>query len=172
MGALRTAFTILWVTAMLKGLVCTTIKVDPEWVDYNGHMNLAYYVLAFDKATDDFYDALGIGFDYRAVENTSMFTLGINVDYQREVFAGDTLKITTQLLDVDTKRMRYIHAMYEGDDKPAVAFNECLAIHVNMASRKSDAFPKKTQARVNAALAAHKALPLPVNAGRVLGQKL
>ena len=156
---------------MFEELVMTTIKVDPDWVDYNGHMNLAFYVLAFDKATDNFYDELGIGLDYRAVENTSMFTLGINVDYQREVFAGNTLKITTQLLDVDKKRMRYIHSMYEGDETQPVAFNECLAIHVNMGSRKSEPFPDKTQARVDAAMAAHKSMPKPANAGRLLGAK-
>ena len=157
---------------MFEKLITTIIKVDPDWVDYNGHMNLAFYVLAFDKATDNFYDELGIGLDYRAVENTSMFTLGINVDYQREVFAGNTLKITTQLLDVDKKRMRYIHSMYEGDEKQPVAFNECLAIHVNMLSRKSEPFPEKTQVRVDAALVAHKDLPVPANAGRLLGEKI
>ena len=89
----------------------TLLSVAPEWVDYNGHMNLAFYVLAFDKATDNFYDQLGIGLDYRAEQDSSMFTLGINVDYLREVFQGDELLITTQLLEVDKKRLRYIHQM-------------------------------------------------------------
>ena len=26
----------------------TTLTVLPEWIDHNGHMNVAYYVLAFD----------------------------------------------------------------------------------------------------------------------------
>ena len=152
-------------------LVETTITVLPEWVDYNGHMNLAFYVLAFDKATDNFYDSLGIGLDYRALKNSSMFTLGINVDYLREVFEGDQVLITTQMLDCDEKRMRYIHHMYEGGGADPVAVNECFAVHVDMASRKSAPFPIETRKRINETLAAHRRLPMPLHAGRSLGKK-
>lgn len=152
-------------------LVETRITVLPEWVDYNGHMNLAFYVLAFDKATDNFYDSLDIGLDYRAKMNSSMFTLGINVDYMREVFDGDELRITTQLLDCDDKRMRYIHYMYEGEDARPVAANECFAMHVDMEHRKSAAFPTLTRQRIDAALQVHSQLPKPEHAGRVLGSK-
>lgn len=153
-------------------LTKTTLTVDPDWVDYNGHMNLAFYVLAFDKATDNFYDQLGIGLDYRAQQDSSMFTLGINVDYLREVFQGDELMITTQLLEVDKKRLRYIHQMYQGGDQNPVALNECLAIHVNMSSRKSEPFPATTQTRIDRAMASHRHLPQPPSAGRMLGKKL
>ncbi len=160
--------TTLTKTALIK----TRISVEPEWVDYNGHMNLAFYVLAFDKATDNFYDQLGIGLDYRAEQDSSMFTLGINVDYLREVFQGDELLITTQLLEVDKKRLRYIHQMYQGDDGQPVAVNECLAIHVNMSSRKSEPFPVPTQTRINTAMVSHQQLAQPASAGRLLGKKL
>ena len=153
-------------------LTSTMITVEPDWVDYNGHMNLAFYVLAFDKATDNFYDQLGIGLNYRTEQNSSMFTLGINVDYLREVFRGDELLITTQLLAVDKKRLRYIHQMYQGGDGSPVALNECLAIHVNMRSRKSESFPDATQARIDKAMASHQGLARPTSAGRRLGEKL
>lgn len=149
----------------------TTVTVLPEWVDYNGHMNLAFYVLAFDKATDNFYDSLGIGLDYRAQQNSSMFTLGINVDYLREVFEGDDVRITTQMLDCDEKRMRYIHHMYEGERSDPVAINECFAVHVDMASRKSAPFPTATRERIDRTLGAHRQLPTPAHAGRLLGKK-
>ena len=152
--------------------ITTLITVEPEWIDYNGHMNLAYYVLAFDMATDSFYDQLGIGLDYRKEQDSSMFTLGINVDYLREVFKGDALRITTQLLEVDKKRLRYIHQMFQGDAESPVALNECLAIHVNMSSRKSEAFPAVTQARIDEAMVAHQHLVPPASAGRQLGKKL
>ncbi|MBL4783553.1 MAG: thioesterase family protein [Porticoccaceae bacterium] len=157
---------------MSTALTETCLSVEPDWVDYNGHMNLAFYVLAFDKATDNFYDQLGIGLDYRAREDSSMFTLGINVDYRREVFADDELLITTQLLEVDNKRLRYIHQMYQGGDASPVALNECLAIHVNMKSRKSEPFPDLTQNRITAAMDTHRHLPQPPSAGRTLGKKL
>ena len=147
----------------------TIQSVDPAWIDYNGHMNLAYYVLAFDQATDTFHDVLGIGLDYRERMNSSMFTLAINVDYIREVFAHDQLRITTQLLDCDAKRMRYFHRMYQGEPEHLVATNECLAVHVDMASRRSAPFPDATRARIEALLAEHRQLPTPERAGRVLG---
>lgn len=156
---------------MQQGLTETITTVQADWVDYNGHMNLAFYVLAFDKATDTFYDDLQIGLDYRARENSSMFTLGINVDYMREVFVDDELRITTQLLDCDAKRMRYIHCMYQGSDPEPVAINECLAVHVDMTLRKSAPFPEQTRQRVEAVLLEHRRLPLPRHAGRVLGAR-
>jgi acyl-CoA thioester hydrolase len=149
----------------------TRLRVEPEWVDYNGHMNLAFYVLAFDKATDHFYDQLGIGLAYREHMQSSMFTLGINVDYLREVFAGDALRITTQLLDGDAKRMRYFHRMFSGTGDAPVATNECLAVHVDMGTRRSAPFPAQTRARIQAVLEAHLRLPVPAGAGRVLGGK-
>lgn len=149
----------------------TRVTVDPAWIDYNGHMNLAYYVLAFDKATDDFYDALGIGLDYRRATDSSMFTLAINVDYLREVFAGDELRITTQLLACDDKRLRYFHEMYQGDSDTPVATNECLAVHVDMTSRRSAPFPTATRQRIDEAWNLHRQLPVPARAGRVLGVK-
>lgn len=156
----------------MQVLVETKIKVLPDWVDHNGHMNLAYYVLAFDKATDNFYDSLEIGLDYRARENSSMFTLGVNVDYMREIFEDDEVRITTQLLACDNKRLRYIHSMYEGADPRAVALNECLAVHVDMDSRKSCPFPKVTRRRIDIMLSKHLTLAVPKHAGRVLGEKL
>lgn len=147
----------------------TIQSVDPAWIDYNGHMNLAYYVLAFDQATDTFHDVLGIGLDYRERMNSSMFTLAINVDYIREVFAHDQLRITTQLLDCDAKRMRYFHQMYQGEPEHLVATNECLAVHVDMASRRSAPFPDATRARIETLFATHRQLPTPERAGRVLG---
>jgi len=157
---------------MRNNLIETTTTVLPEWADSNGHMNLAYYVLAFDQATDNFYDALEIGPEYRARENSSMFTLGINVDYIREVFSGDSLRITTQLLECGEKRMRYIHYMYEGTSNEPVAMNECLSIYVDMLTRKSTPFPEAARQRIDPVLDAHAQLPLPKHAGRVLGNKI
>ena len=156
---------------MQDKLVETRVTVLPEWVDYNGHMNLAFYVLAFDKATDNFYDSLDIGLDYRAKMNSSMFTLGINVDYMREVFDGNDVRITTQLLDCDDKRMRYIHYMYEGEDSKPVAINECFAVHVDMEIRKSAPFPAETLKRIHTVLQEHNKLPMPHHAGRILGNR-
>ena len=79
----------------------TTLTVLPEWIDHNGHMNVAYYVLAFDLVTDAVYETWGLGLDYPEREKHAIFTLGMNIDYVSEVFDGEPLSVTTQLLDVD-----------------------------------------------------------------------
>ena len=53
----------------------------PDWIDYNGHMNVAYYVLVFDHATDDFFDFMGMTAEYRAAGNVSAFTAEMHVNY-------------------------------------------------------------------------------------------
>jgi len=147
----------------------TRLRILPEWADLNGHMNVAYYVLAFDRATDVFYDALGIGWDYVRREQKSLFTLAINVDYLREVVAGDGVRIATRLLDHDHKRIHYFHEMVHAGTGWLAATNELLAMHVEMATRKSTPFPDDVVARLAAMQSAHAALPPPAQLGRKLG---
>src|SRR5580658_4398234 len=75
---------------------CT--EVIPEWVDYNGHMNVAYYVLAFDRGTDVLFDVLGIGADYVRTANHSMFALEGHIAYEREVRLGEPLAVRSTIL--------------------------------------------------------------------------
>jgi acyl-CoA thioester hydrolase len=147
----------------------TRLRILPEWTDLNGHMNVAYYVLAFDRATDAFYDALGIGWDYVARERKSLFTLAMNVDYLRELRSGDEVRIATRLADHDHKRLHYFHEMVHAADGWLAATNELLAMHVDMASRKSMPFPDRVAARLAAVQSAHAALSPPAQLGRRLG---
>jgi acyl-CoA thioester hydrolase len=146
----------------------TRLTVLPEWVDYNGHMNVAYYVLAFDRATDTLYDALRIGGGYVAQRQHSLFTLSMNVDYLREVFAGDEILITSRMLDHDHKRVHYFHEMHHAGEGWLAATNECVAIHVDMAQRRSAPFDDAAAARLAEMKAAHAALGRPDRAGRTL----
>jgi acyl-CoA thioester hydrolase len=146
----------------------TRLAIPPEWTDQNGHMNVAYYVLAFDRATDVFLQRLGLGWPVLA-EGRSIFTLAMNVDYLNEVFAGEAVIIDSRLLDSDTKRLHYYHRMTRERDRTLAATNEIVALHVSMATRRSAPFPDDTMARIRAMKAAHAALPPPPRAGRVLG---
>ena len=148
----------------------TWLDVRPEWTDANGHMNVAYYVLAFDRATDAFYDRLGLGWS-SLEQGRSLFTLAMNVDYLKEVFAGEAIRITSRLLDCDTKRLHYLHEMTLARDGALAATNEIVALNVGMAARKSEPFPAEIAARLAAMKAAHAALPLPPQTGRTLGLK-
>ena len=89
--------------------------VRPEWIDSNGHLNLAYYVVVFDFATDAFYATLGVGDAYRSVSGNSCFTAETHTVYEREVHLGDRLVVRSWLLGADTKRLHYFHEMFHAD---------------------------------------------------------
>lgn len=148
--------------------VVTRLEIHPEWTDQNGHMNVAYYVLAFDRATDAFYDRLGLGWSILA-EHRSMFTLAMNVDYLGEVFAGEGVTIESRLIDCDARRLHYFHEMRRERDGALAATNEVVALHVAMTTRRGAPFPDGVLAQLEAMKAAHAALPPPPRAGRVLG---
>lgn len=139
--------------------------VRPEWIDHNGHMNVAYYVVAFDEATDAIYERWGLGMDYPATSGCSVFTLGINVDYFAELFVDDPVRITTQLVDISDKCIHYFHRMYHGDSGKLIANNECLCINVNLGTRKPQPFPDDVATQLNAARADQ---PPPYGFGRKL----
>jgi len=139
--------------------------VQPDWIDYNGHMNVAYYVLAFDHATDRFFDLIDLGADYVRRENNSAFVLETHVSYQQEVKQDDPLRFTFQLIDADEKRLHYYFEMFHAQDGFRAATSEQLALHVDLDSRRSAPFPADLKARIDALLAAHTELPKPEGVG-------
>jgi acyl-CoA thioester hydrolase len=143
--------------------------VQPDWIDFNGHMNVAYYVLAFDQATDKFFDWLGLDAAYRKATNISSFALEHHVVYLREVQVGDPLRFTTQLLDHDAKRVHYFHRMYHESEGYLSATSEQISMHIHLAERRSIVLPPPHDARIEALAAAHATLPRPEQAGRVIG---
>ncbi len=140
--------------------------VFPDWIDHNGHMNVAYFVVAFDEATDAVYERWGLGLAYPQSSGCSVFTLGMNVDYKSELFKGDTIRILTQLVDYDEKRVHYFHEMYDAKSGRLAATNECLCMNVGLTSRKSEAFPAGVLERLKKA---HRPEPRPEGFGRTLG---
>jgi acyl-CoA thioester hydrolase len=148
---------------------CPLARVEREWIDYNGHMNMAFYSLVFDRALDAAYDALGIGEGYLEESGCSHFTLEAHVCYVREVHLDDPLRITWQLLDQDAKRLHFFEEMYHAEEGWLAATSEQLAIHVDMDARRSAPFSETLQRRFAAVMARHGALPRPERAGRVIG---
>lgn len=144
-------------------------RVLPEWIDYNGHMNVAYYVMAFDHATDTFYDDIGCGAAYKENGGFTTFVLEGHITYDREVVEGDPLRVTTQLLDFDSKRLHFFHAMYHAERDYLSATNELIAIHIDLGVRRSAPFPETILERLRRMREAHAGLPWPGKAGRVIG---
>jgi acyl-CoA thioester hydrolase len=142
--------------------------VRPEWVDYNGHMNVAYYVLIFDHATDAVLDYLDLGADYRAASGCSVFVAEAHVTYDLEVNAGDLLRINSRVLGVEGKKFILFHEMYRDNEIQPAATNEVLCLHVNMAERRSAPMPNAASEQLRRVAADHARLPKPTGAGRVI----
>jgi len=143
--------------------------VKPEWIDWNGHMNVGYYVVAFDQATDTFCQQFACGWEYTRDKIGMTFVIEAHVTYDREVKEGDNLRITTQILDHDAKRLHYVHAMYHADEGYLAATNELMLMNIDYASRRSAPWPDFAMERIEKLAAAHAALPKPAQAGRLIG---
>ena len=143
--------------------------VQAEWIDYNGHMNVAYYVLAFDHATDSFLDLLDVGVSYMQRTNKSTFVLETHVTYAREVQLGDPLRFTAQLLDADEKRLHYYIEMFHEKEGYLSATSEQIALHVDLETRRAAPFDEITMRRIDALQIAHRGLERPDAVGNVIG---
>ncbi len=142
--------------------------VRPEWLDYNGHMNVAYYVLAFDHACDSFLDHIGMTDAYRARSGGTTFAAEMHITYQREVVAGDSLRFTSHLLGFDEKRIHFILHMYHAEQGYLAATSEWMSLYVDLASRRVAAIPEEIANRLAAIYATHRELPRPPEAGRIM----
>lgn len=139
--------------------------VSPDWVDYNGHMNVAYYVLVFDHASDTFLDAIDMGERYRNATDRSTFVVESHVTYQAETNEGDTVQVETRVLGVDGKKIHLFHRMTVNGGTETVATNEVLGLHVNLKTRRAEPMPEDRLARIQALMAEDADAPVPVEAG-------
>jgi len=131
--------------------------VQSAWVDYNGHMNVAYYVLIFDHATDEALDHLDLGSAYRARAACSVFVGEMRVGYRREVLAGERVTVTTHLVDADHRRLLLYHQMTSDAGEGVVADNEVLCAHVDLSARRPSPWPLAAQQRLSRHVAAFAA---------------
>jgi len=142
--------------------------VRPEWIDYNGHMNVAYYLLVFDHASDALLDQLGLGIDYCKHENSSLFVVETHITYQREVLEGDDLRVSTRILGFDAKRLHLFHEMYHVGSGNVAATNEVMLLHVDMTVRRAAGFPQSVLDRIEPVFKCHQKLKVPPQAGRAI----
>ena len=144
--------------------------VHPDWVDYNGHMNVAYYMLVFDHATDVLLDHIGLDKDYRESSGESVFVLEAHITYDNEVMQGERVAVTTQILDVDAKRMHVFHRMVrDGEDSELIATNELMILYMNMNARRSTPMPEAILNKLKDMQHRATALPHPAQAGSIIG---
>ena len=140
-------------------------RVKPEWIDYNGHLNVGYYVVAFDNATDQLLDLLDIGEAHAKRTRQGCFVLETHVTYVREVARDDPLRFTAQMLDADEKRIHYFLEMHHGEQNYLAATSEQIAMLVDLEARRPVAFPEAAMRRIEVLAEAHRALRRPAQAG-------
>ena len=150
-------------------ITCPELRVDDAWIDYNGHMNMAFYNLVFDKAVDHVYDGLGIGLDYVRRGGGSCFTAEIHVNYLSELVLNDPIRVTFQLLDWDAKRLHFFEQMYHAQTGELAATSEQMALHVDMSERRASPFPDAAQQKISTLMDSHRELPRPEQVGNVIG---
>ena len=144
-------------------------RVRRDWIDYNGHMHEAYYVLVFANATDALYDHLGMGAPYREKRKASIYTLESHTTFLCEVGVRVPLRVTTQLLGLDDKRMQVFHAMYNGETRDLLATTEVMLLHVDTSDGvRAAPFPPDVVSRLEGVMDEHRQLPKPDQAGRAI----
>lgn len=144
-----------------------TAVVRPEWIDENGHMNMAYYFVVFDGAIDHLWSAIGLDVPYRERTRHGTFAAESHIIYKAELLLGDEIQVSTQILAADSKRIHLAHEMRRpGGD--VAAQQEVMLLHVSLDTRRVVPFLPEVAGTIGAAARAHAALPRPPWVGRSL----
>jgi acyl-CoA thioester hydrolase len=141
--------------------------VRAEWVDYNGHLRDAFYMLIYSYATDVLLDAIGLDAAQREARGRSMYTLEAHLHYLREIKEGAAVRVDVRVLEHDAKRVRVYLEMYADEGREPVSASEQLLLHVDRAGPRAAPFDADVLARV-AALAAAAAGFEPGHAARAI----
>jgi carnitine 3-dehydrogenase len=144
--------------------------VRPEWADYNMHMSDFHYGQIFGDAMDALYRQLGLDEAYR--KNGRMFyTVESHIKHLAEAKVGEPLYVTTQVLDVDDKRLHVFHRLQRRRDEALLATGEQMHLHVNTRQAKAMPVDAATRAALDSLRRAHAALPVPSAAGKAVGHR-
>jgi acyl-CoA thioester hydrolase len=144
----------------------SVMQIEPQWIDYNGHLNMAYYNVLFDRAIDELWLQIGIGPDYMKARGGSTFTAECHVRYLREIHLGDPAQVSIMLVAADEKRLHTFEELRHATEGWLSATSENMTIHMDMAARKTAPFPPDIRARITALAQAHSAHPHPEGIGR------
>ena len=144
--------------------------VRPEWVDYNGHLRDAFYLLIFSFATDALLDRIGLDDASRKTRRRSVYTLEAHIAYLHEIKEGQRVRVDARVFAFDAKRLHlYLEMFAEGIDAP-VSASEQMLLHVDTRDGpKSAPFDADVAEQVGALHALQRDWPAPAYAGRTIG---
>lgn len=150
----------------IEGVEIVAGRVLPEWIDINNHMNVAYYVLAFDQGVDSLWQRFGMTYDHIREMNSSTFAVEAHVVYRRELTLDDPYVVTAQILAYDEKRIHTFQRMYHGEEEYLVATAEWMNLHVDLATRRVAPWPATILEDIGQVAGAQGELAAPRDAGR------
>src|SRR6266481_3223643 len=113
----------------------SVMQIEPQWIDHNGHLNMAYYNVMFDRAIDEMWLQLGMGPGYVRERQGSSFTAECHVRYLREIHLGDPVQISIFLLGADEKRLHTFEELRHATEGWLSATSENMTIHIDMNAR-------------------------------------
>lgn len=149
-------------------VVSPLMEIQKDWIDYNGHLNMAFYNVLFDRGVDMGFEHLGIGPNYLKERDCTIFTAEAHVRYIRELHLDHKVTASFQILDHDEKRLHVFQELRH-EDGWLSATSETLALHINMSDESGPRvapFPDDIAGHVDAMAANHTRLPYPEDAGR------
>ncbi len=144
------------------------MEIEPGWIDFNGHLNMAYYTVLFDRGADQVYQLIGFGPDYAERRKLTTYTAEFHIRYLRELHLGDRVRVSFHLLAHDEKRFHGFQNLYHEDGWLA-ATAEGLTLHVDMTGPKVVPMPADILDSMGRMQAAHDTLPRPEGIGRRIG---
>jgi len=152
----------------MPALITYRTRVLPEWVDYNGHLRDAYYLLIFSYATDALMERIGLDTDARGQSGHSLFTLEAHINYLHEVKLDTEVWVQTQIIGFDKKRLHLYHSLHRQGVEDALSASEQMLLHVDLQGPRSAAFGARTISLLENLLEDHKTLPNPAFVGRLI----
>jgi len=145
--------------------------VKPEWIDGNGHMNLAYYMVIFDHALDLLCAAWDLDWQYTRRTNHGTFAAETHTIYETELIEGDRVRVESWVLAADAKRVHVGQEIHRISDGARACCWEAVMLHVDLGVRKVVPFPPAQMAAIRATAEAHAAAGLPDWIGRKVQMK-
>lgn len=150
---------------VVEGFEVVRGRVARDWIDVNGHMNVASYLEAFDSAVVAFRERLGVNDDYIR-GGRSTFAVECHMTYERELVLDDPYLITTQVLGYSRTGLHQFNRMYHADELYLASTAESMTLHVDLDRRKVVPWPATVLQGLDSVTRKQGRLPRPKQAGR------
>ncbi|SEQ37702.1 thioesterase family protein [Thalassovita taeanensis] len=148
--------------------VSSYMEVKKDWIDFNGHLNMAFYGVLFDQGADQAFSLMGFGPEYAQTQRHTTYAAEFHICYVRELHLGDRVRASFQMLDHDDRKFHFYQELWHEDGWLA-ATGEGLSLHIDMSGPRVAPYPPEIAVKVAQMQAAHADLPVSERVGRPIG---